>query len=104
MPYGHNTAICKTCGKPYITGDCIDLDAECSECGMQEVFDLSILGDQKAKLKMEIQTIMNDALSGAVGIYRLRQKGQSYIRWGRVQKHINQAIDSHWPKGKKKDE
>ena len=55
----------------------------------------------KDKLKQEIQTIMNDALAGVVDIYRYKQDGQSYIRWGRVQKNINAAIDLYWPEEKK---
>lgn len=42
--------------------------------------------DNKAKLKQEVQTIMNDALAGIVDIYRYEQDGQTYIRWGRVQR------------------
>jgi endogenous inhibitor of DNA gyrase (YacG/DUF329 family) len=30
MVYGTNTSVCAQCGKPYITGDCIDLEGFCS--------------------------------------------------------------------------
>ena len=54
--------------------------------------------DRKDKLKQEVQTIMNDALAGVVDIYQYEQDGRKYIRWGRVQTHMNEAIDLYWPK------
>jgi hypothetical protein len=55
--------------------------------------------DRKEKLKMEIQAIMNDALAGYIDKYKYKnEKGQVFVRWGRVQRHINEAIDLYWPK------
>jgi hypothetical protein len=114
MPFGQNLATCFKCGKGYITGDCIDLLGTCDECNIDTVtrtpckeIDLTHLTApvMKEKLKQEIQAIMNDALAGVVDIYRYKDnEGVSYIRWGRVQKHINEAIDLYWPKENKKDE
>lgn len=147
MVYGHNMAMCTICGRPYVTGDCIELDGTCGpvceknklmhdlnhgevkednavgtcaicnkEWSMRDhdscprdhnniqyktVVDLTHLvsPSMKEKLKKEIQTIMNDALAGVIDIYRYRlYNGESYIHWGRVERHINEVIDLYWPK------
>jgi hypothetical protein len=110
MPWGHNLATCSDCGKPYITGDCIELGEKCDRCKATKVVDLTHLvpkfdGGSKEKLKQVISTITNDALAGVEAIYRYkRHDGASYIRWGIVSKHIDAAIDLYWPKEEKEDE
>lgn len=62
--------------------------------------DIDLKWDNKQKLKQEIQTIMNDALAGYIDLYKYKAKdGRTYIRWGLVQKHIDEAIELYWPKG-----
>ena len=109
MPHGFNMNTCVKCGRPYLTGDYIELGEPCSHCKVKVIIenpckevDLTHLVPRE-KLKQEIQTIMNDALAGVVDIYRYEKDGVSYIRWGRVQKHINDAIDLYWPKEKNDD-
>lgn len=58
----------------------------------------------KEKLKEKIATILIDTLSGTNDVYRYKQDGISYIRWGIVQRHIDEAIDLYWSKGEKNDE
>ena len=58
----------------------------------------------KEKLKEKIATILIDTLAGTHDVYRYKQDGISYIRWGIVQRHIDEAIDLYWPKGGKNDE
>lgn len=104
MVYGTNMATCSECGGGYITGDCIELDGKCDKCKYKNVVDLTHMVSSsitKDKLKQVIQTIMNDALAGVDVIYRYKQDGASYIRWGIVEKHINFAIDLYWPKEEK---
>ncbi len=113
MPYGFNAAVCANCGMSYSTGDCIVLEGCCGELCRKDYAEKirktieKVWGEEwigsKNKLKREIQTIMNDALSGFVDIYRLKQDGGSYIRWGLVEKHIKEAIDKYWPKEKENE-
>jgi hypothetical protein len=114
MPFGQNLATCSKCGKGYITGDCIDLLGTCDECNIDLIeFIPKVVVDLTAKvstsmkefLKQEVQKIMNEALAGVVDTYRYKDnEGVSYIRWGRVQRHINSAIDLYWSKEIEKNE
>ena len=116
MVYGTNLATCSQCGKPYTTGDSIELGEKCEKCKYTKVVDLTHLVDEflfdtkewdfsaKGKLKQEIRSIMNDALSGLNEVYRyVDDAGASYIRWGLVEQHINEVIDSYWPKEKENE-
>jgi hypothetical protein len=107
MVFGQNLATCSKCGKGYITGDCIDLMGSCDDCIITEKMknpckevDLTHLVPplMREKLKKEISTILNDALAGVVDLYKLEQSGMTYIRWGLVAKHIEDAVDLYWPK------
>lgn len=114
MPFGQNLATCYGCGRGYTTGDCIELGELCDECTIDKVtrnpckeIDLTHLTKpmMREKLKQEIQKIMNEALAGVVDTYRYKDnEGVSYIRWGTVQRHINEAIDLYWSKESNKDE
>jgi hypothetical protein len=101
-----------SCGAPYITGDCIELDGLCPECTQSLItknpckeVDLTHLVSpiMKDALKREIHNIIKDALSGTVDIYRYKQDASSYIRWGIVEKHINETIDLYWTKEKENE-
>jgi hypothetical protein len=60
-------------------------------------------GGSKEKLKQAIKTITNEALAGADDIYRYKEGGMTYIRLGKVERHINEAIDLYWPIQEKED-
>ena len=109
MPHGHNLATCSECGQPYITGDCIDLGGKCDKCkGLIPITEIDLTHlpppDGKAKMKQEITNIMNEALSSHNSRY-LREEfnsgGVHVIDWRLVEKHIKEAVDLYWPKGKK---
>lgn len=104
MPYGHSTSTCSECGRPYITGDCIDLGGKCDECEGRVPLAIEQIDLSKGKMKQEIATIMNDALSNRNSIY-LREEfnsgGVHVIDWRLVEKHLIEAVDTYWPKGKK---
>ncbi len=109
MPHGHNLATCSECGRPYITGDCIDLGGKCDQCeGIKSSEGIDFtdfpLPDGKAKLKQEITTIMNDAVSGHSSIYQREEfnSGGVFVTdWRLVEKDLKAAVDTYWPKGKK---
>jgi hypothetical protein len=60
---------------------------------------------KKRHLKQNIHKIMIDALSGTKEKYRYHdEKNISYIRWGMVQRHIDELIDIYWPTGEKNEQ
>jgi len=113
MPYGQNIATCAECGRPYITGDCIELGGKCAQCetgeklstlinvNVEEQMNIlkgvvqSIKKKQKQKLKDDISHIMTDALGGRLKRYRT---DDGFVRWGLVQKDIHVAIDECFAK------
>ena len=96
MVYGQNMAICSECCNGYVVGDSIPLGEKCPDCNSK-----SFKWTSKDKLKQEVQAIMNDALAGYIDKYKyMADDGKVYVRWGRVRRHINEAIDLYWPKGK----
>ena len=105
MVYGTHMEVCWKCRQEFMSGNCVE--GVCDKCKNPitmknpcKEIDLTHLVSpiMREKLKQEIQGILNDALSGTVDIYRYKQDGCTYIRWGIVAKHINEAIDSYWPK------
>jgi len=106
MPYGHNVATCSKCHRPYITGDCIELDGICGECetpifDYEEKLDIlqaainKIRQKQKEKMKADISKIMVGALSGQDKDLRT---DDGFVRWGLVEKRIHAVIDKSFDK------
>lgn len=51
-------------------------------------------------IKNDVGKILGDALSGQSERYRYDTESGLFIRWGLVQKDINEKIDYHLTKGK----